>query len=95
MVGLQVSCRRGPTLRLSLRQRQAILGKGRASHATKKPMKSLAGTHVSPVLGYGLEYGEQYNVTPINSSSRESSWIGAQELLDGGLLDGGSRVPGS
>ena len=64
LVGLQVAERRGPTLRLGLRQRQAIhrhAAKGQATHAAKSQGDPAAGRHVPPMSGYDIETGEQYS----------------------------------
>ena len=61
LVGLHVAHTRGPSLRLSLRQRQALLGKRKNKSAAPSQKKSQADTHVVPTLGYNFEYNEQYN----------------------------------
>ena len=61
LVGLHVAHTRGPALRLSLRQRQALLGKRRGKSAAPSQKKVLSDTHASPGTGYEFEYSEQYN----------------------------------
>ena len=61
LVGLNVAHTRGPSFRLSLRQRQALLGKRKNKSAAPSQKKSQADTHVVPTLGYNFEYSEQYN----------------------------------
>ena len=61
LVGLNVAQTRGPSLRLSLRQRQALLGVKKHKSAAPSQKKPVSGTHASPLTGYAFEYGEQYN----------------------------------
>ena len=63
VVGLHVARKRGATLRLNLRQRQALPGKRKAKSATlrQKRRHVSADMHASPISGYAFEYSEQYN----------------------------------
>ena len=61
LVGLHVAHTRGPSLRLSLRQRQALLGVKKHKSAAPSQKKPRSETHASPMCGYAFEYGEQYN----------------------------------
>ena len=61
LVGLHVAQTRGPSLRLSLRQRQALRGMKSHKSAAPSQNKGLPDTHVPPSSGYMLEYGEHYN----------------------------------
>ena len=61
LVGVHLARKRGPALRLSLRQRQAFLGKRRGKSAAPSQKKLVSDTHVSPLQGYAFEDGEQYN----------------------------------
>ena len=61
LVGLNVAQTRGPSLRLSLRQRQALVGVKKHKSAAPKKTKPRSYTHASPMCGYAFEYGEQYN----------------------------------
>ena len=61
LVGLTVSQSRGPSLRLSLRQRLALRGVKKHKSAAPSQKKPKSDTHASPMCGYAFEYGEQYN----------------------------------
>ena len=64
LVGLHVAHKRGGSLRLSLRQRQALLSrsKGKLTAGSQKGLKqALVNTQAPPMSGYDFEYGEQYN----------------------------------
>ena len=61
LVGLTVSQSRGPSLRLSLRQRLALRGVKKHKSAAPSQKKPRSETHPSPISGYAFEYGEQYN----------------------------------
>ena len=64
LVGLHVAHKRGGRLRLSLRQRQALLSKrkGKLTAGSQKELKqALVDTQACPNRGYSFEYGEQYN----------------------------------
>ena len=62
LVGLKVAHTRGPSLRLSLRQRQALRGmRTRRKTVAESQKEVLSDAHVPPSSGYMLEYGEQYN----------------------------------
>ena len=61
LVGLNVAQTRGPSLRLSLRQRQALRGVKKHKSAAPSQKKPRSDTHASPISGYAFEYGEQYN----------------------------------
>ena len=61
LVGLHVAHTRGPSLRLSLRQRQALRGMKSHKSAAPSQTKGQPDTHVPPSSSYMLEYGEQYN----------------------------------
>ena len=64
LVGLHVAHKPGGRLRLSLRQRQALLSKrkGKLTAGSQKGLKqALVNTQASPMSGYDFEYGEQYN----------------------------------
>ena len=61
LVGLTVAQSRGPSLRLSLRQREALLGVKKHKSAAPSQKNGLSDTHAPPGTGYEFEYGEQYN----------------------------------
>ena len=64
LVGLHVAHRRGGRLRLSLRQRQALLSKrkGKLTAGSQAgPKQALVDTQATPICGYSFEFGEQYN----------------------------------
>ena len=64
LVGLHLARKRGPALRLSLRQRQALLSrrKGKRTAGSQKgPKQARVDTQASPLSGYHFEYDEQYN----------------------------------
>ena len=61
LVGLHVAHTRGPSLRLSLRQRQALRAMKRHKSAAPSQKMSHSDMHVVPTLGYNFEYSEQYN----------------------------------
>ena len=64
LVGLHVAHKRGGSLRLSLRQRQALLSrsKGKLTAGSQKgPKQARVDTQASPMSGYHFEYDEQYN----------------------------------
>ena len=64
LVGLHVANKKGSSLRLSLRQRQALLSrrKGKRTAGSQKgPKQARVDTQASPMCGYGFEYDEQYN----------------------------------
>ena len=64
LVGLHVAHKRGGSLRLSLRQRQALLSrrKGKRTAGSQKgPKQARVDTQASPMSGYHFEYDEQYN----------------------------------
>ena len=64
LVGLHVAHKRGGRLRLSLRQRQALLSrrKGKRTAGSQKgPKQARVDTQASPMSGYHFESDEQYN----------------------------------
>ena len=64
LVGLHVANKKGSSLRLSLRQRQALLSrrKGKRTAGSQKgPKQARVDTQASPMSGYHFEYDEQYN----------------------------------
>ena len=61
LVGLTVAQSRGPSLRLTLRQRLALRGVKKHKSAAPTQTKPRSETHASPMCGYDFEYFEQYN----------------------------------
>ena len=62
LVGLHVAHTRGPSLRLSLRQRQALRGmKSRRKTVAETQKEVRSDAHVAPTSSYRIEYEEQYN----------------------------------
>ena len=59
LVGLTVAQSRGPSLRLTLRQRLALRGVKKHKSAAPTQTKPRSETHASPMCGYDSEYFEQ------------------------------------